>query len=306
MEFAQLAHLRSQLFLGLIIKRERLDLLEVLIRLIVDVVPFAQLFGNGTLLLPEIVLPLVLVDLLLDLGVEFPLQGEDIDLPFQQRSQQLQALGNAVFIEQSLLLIGGEDHISADIIHQVHRVIGEHGIGDQILGHLGRQFTVSLIQILDGTHQGVHLISGAGAQSTIGQFCDFRQEKGLEIGDLIRNGSTIQSFDHNAQLFVAGTHDLLDLRYNTHPIQIGKRRVLLLDILLSHNKNLSVVFHSMLDGTGRFFPGNIQIEDRLREHHHSAERQNRQANRQHISFGIRHKTHLHIFVESHAKAHSSA
>ena len=103
-----------------------------------------------------------------------------------------------------------------------------------------------------------------------------------------------------------GTHDLLDLRYNTHPIQIGKRRVLLLDILLSHNKNLSVVFHSMLDGTGRFFPGNIQIEDRLREHHHSAERQNRQANRQHISFGIRHKTHLHIFVESHAKAHSSA
>ena len=107
MEFAQLAHLRSQLFLGLIIERERLDLLEVLIRLVVDVIPFAQLFGNGTLLLPEIVLPLILVDLLPDFGVEFPLQGEDIDLPFQQRSQQLQTLGNAVFIEQSLLLIRG-------------------------------------------------------------------------------------------------------------------------------------------------------------------------------------------------------
>ena len=101
MEFAQLAHLRSQLFLGLIIERERLDLLEVLICLIVDVVPLAQLFGNGTLLLPEIVLPLVLVDLLLDLGVEFPLQSEDIDLPFQQRSQQLQALG----IEADLIVM---------------------------------------------------------------------------------------------------------------------------------------------------------------------------------------------------------
>ena len=105
MQFTELAYFRSQLFPCLIVQGQGFDLFEVLICLIVDVFSLPQLLGNGSLLLPEIVLPLVLVNLLLDLGIEFPLQREDIDLPLQQRGQKLQSLGNAVFVEERLLFI---------------------------------------------------------------------------------------------------------------------------------------------------------------------------------------------------------
>ena len=134
-----------------------LDLVAELVDLGLLRVVLAQLALDGLELLAQDVFALGLVHLGLDLGLDPALQLEDLDLPGEERLDQLQALDDVGRLEQLLALLRGHVRAVGDHVGQQPRLGDVAGRDGGLRRHRGAVRDVLLDAGLDRPHQRLDL-----------------------------------------------------------------------------------------------------------------------------------------------------
>ena len=271
---AQALELLEQLLAGLLGQLQGLNGLVVLLELLF-IVALAQLGLDDPQLLPQIIVPLTLVDVLLDLLLNLGLQLEDIQLPAQQDHRQLQPL-DRVELLQNLLLLGVVDRgILGDKIGDKGRVPGGQHRGQTVLGRAAGELQEVIVERLGLPDQGFDL----GGRLGIGEVrhgLHPAEEEGLHLNAL-GNPSPVLALHKDAQGVPRQPENLLDHADGAHGVEAGEVRIVGLDVLLGHQENLLIVVaHGLLHGADRLFPPHVEVNGHAGKYVQSPQRQNRQ------------------------------
>ena len=135
-------------------KVQGLKLSAELLHLLLPLLP-VELPLDGLHLLPEEVLPLVAVNLLLDLLLDAPLGLNEGELRLQEHQNRPQALGHVRRLQDLLLVLEAEVHVEGDVVGELRGVLQ---VQDE-LGHLRGQVLPLLEEglelVLDLPDQGL-------------------------------------------------------------------------------------------------------------------------------------------------------
>ena len=198
----------------------------------------SQFSLNRPHLLPQVIFPLVLVDLALDLIADGLFQIEDFDFPPEQAAEFFQPLVQIESFQDGLFVIGPDVHVGGNDVCQSSRLFNGHDGGEDVLGTLRIQGQVFFKSRYDRTHPGFRYR---------GQFVLLRVRcqgyPAFEIGHLKNDffdGSPAHPFYQDSNGVSGKLEHLLYLCNGSHMIKIldgGQIRVF---ILLSHQKYLLV------------------------------------------------------------------
>ena len=225
-----------------------------------------QLGGDGLHLLPQVIIPLVLVHLLLDPVVDLLLQGEDLVLALHRLGQQLQPLEGAGLLQNLLLGFHVQHDVAGHVFRYVDGIVVDQHIGNDLLGHLGGEVTVFFKQLLHRPHQGVVHHRPDHPWPLKGHF--LRQHLKVRVpGEDVHQPSPVQTVDQHPQGIILGFNDLADLRHHTYLIQIVGRRVVVTNVFLGHQEDPAVLGHHGIQREDRLFPPHIKVKDHIGEKH---------------------------------------
>ncbi|OPY14804.1 MAG: hypothetical protein A4E69_00974 [Syntrophus sp. PtaB.Bin138] len=133
------------------------DFLAVLLDLDLGLVRFAQLLLDRLELLAEIIFPLALVHVALDLGLDLAAQLQDLDLMIDQTGHLLEALLDVQGFQNPLLLLHGGVDDGGDHVGQDPGRSDGFGHGTEFLRQQGRQFDDPVEQVHQIRHQRLRL-----------------------------------------------------------------------------------------------------------------------------------------------------
>ena len=87
---------------------------------------------------------------------------------------------------------------------------------------------------------------------------------------IVYNLSTMQAFNQNPYSTAWQLKYLLYLSYSTYFIKVPKLRSIYLAVNLSCQKNLLIIYHSLLKSIYRLLAANIEMNNHIWENHHSS------------------------------------
>ena len=258
-----------------------LDAGNVLVQLCI-LVFLAQLFPNGTHLLAQIVVPLVLVHIDPGLVLDLGFQLQNLNLPAQHGNCHFQALGGVQLGQKGRLVLDVQAGILADGIRKEAVVIaGKHFQLNQ-LGRVLRVLRIGGVEAVGLPAQC--LASGAAAAFQAGDRLHLTGQIRLCLPHF-RNASPRKAGDQDPQIFILGLQHLLDLDNGTHGIQVSQLGVVHHDVLLGRQKEGLILLHRRLQRQGRLGPAHIEVDRLIRENGQPPQGQDR-----HIP-GINHLAH---------------
>ena len=281
LHLAQALRLFFQLFGGFLRQAEGMDLVKIPLGLIADVVVPVQFGGDGPHLLPQIVVPLVLLHLVVDLVLNFLFKGQDLVLAIEQVQGGLKAAHQGVLLQNSLFVLVFEQKVRRDVLAQKGRVAaGKDGV-HHILGHAGIELKIGL----KGDFQAAHQRFGVDAARLLKA-----PHRGLLYGDVEhllaafqrQQTGTVLPFHQHLHQIVGDTHHLLDLCHHAVAVQVGSGGLLHVHLALGDEENGAGVGHRPLNGGNALLPADLEMNDASREHHKPAQGNGRQM--QHIVF----------------------
>ena len=270
-----------QLFLLLLRQVQGLDAGKVFIQLRI-LVTFAQLFPNGLDLLPQIVIPLVLVHVgpgpVVDLGFQF----QDLNFLPQHGNGHFQTLIGVHLAKKCCFIINIQAGILPDGVGQEAIVIaGEHLHLDHLTGMLG-DFRIGGVKGIGFTPHGLTFKRVRALPG--GNRFHHAHEIGAGLLDL-RDPATGQAGHKHPQIFILSLQNLLYLGNGADGIKVRKVGVVYHEVLLRNQKNGLVFLHGRLQGIDGFGPAYIKVDSLVRKNRQTPQGQNR-----HIS-GINHFAH---------------
>ena len=266
---AKLLDLAQGLLAGFLAERGFLDALLQFANLVAAVLGLAELLLNGFQLLVQIVFALRFLYLALYPAANLLLHLKDADLGFHVGVHALEPLRHALDLQQLLLFGDFQRQVRSNGVSQLAGVV-DLVDRDQ---HLRRNFLVQfdvLLELADHrTGQPFDFLVFAAAlfdQSSLGF------EKLLSIGKAYDAGP-LAAFDQHLYGAIRKLQELQDRRHRPDRENIPRRGVVLSGILLSHQEDLSVVFHDVFERAHRPLASHEQRNDHVRKYDDIAQRE---------------------------------
>ena len=266
-----------ELLVGLLRQVELLDLLAVFIDLRVLVV-FAELAADDLELLTQIIIALALVDALLRLLLQLGLEAQDLQLPRKQPVRRFQTahrrkLGqNAHFF---LIVIGCR--LRRHVGRRAGILFGQQMEHD-VLHRALRQLRIFAEQLDGLPKQGLRARRNARCL-LLGDRLDARHHARRRLQHLRGTGAVFALHQHTHG--VAGDlQDLQDMGDRADLIEIAEAGIILLDLLLGHQKNVLVGVHRRLQRANGLLPPHIKVHGCLRKKDQPAHGEHRHPFRQ--------------------------
>ena len=250
-----------------------LDLVAKLVDLGLLRIVLAELTLDGLELLAQDVLALGLVHLGLDLGLDPTLELEDLDLPGEERLDQLEALDDVGRLEQLLALLRGHVRAVRDHVGEKAR-LGDVARGDGGLGRDRRAIGDVLLDAgLDGPHQGLDLDPGG---RLVGDLLDDRHDVRRRRGEAL-DAQAALALDDGPDGPVLELDDLGDLGQGADLVELGRVvDVLLLGATLGHQGDRATALDGRVQGVDALLASDLERDDHLGEDDRLAERHERQ------------------------------
>ena len=250
----------------------RLDLLAKLGQLLTPVVALAELLLDRLQLLPQVVLPLGLRHLALDLRVDLRPELEDLRFLRERLDQRLEPRLDVRRLEERLPLDCGQGgQGGGDEVDHPARVAGSGDEGQEIVGQRRRQLDDALEERLGLAPErlGLHVV---------GRRHDVRHA--LDPGPEVRRGlcefhhpEPLESLDDQADRPVGLLEHPVDRRDRAHPVKVLRRRRLLRGVVLGQDADQPVAEDGFVHRAHGRRPRDRQRDHRLREQHGLPERQ---------------------------------
>ncbi len=269
----ELLEFRVGLLLGLLGHARGLDLLVQLFE-ISALFAFAQFLLDGLDLLVQVVLALALLHLALDAAADALFHLQDVDLAFQLRQQALQTFGHIEHLEDLLLLLKLDRQMRGDGVGQTTRLVDARQRGQD----LRRNLLVQLHVLVELRHDGATQRLGLGR---LGRLRADGHRFAMEVRLVVGHGQdvgTLRAFDQHLHGAVRQFQHLQDVGDTTDLVEILVGRLILGGRLLGNQHDALARFHRGFQGLDGFGAPHEQRNHHVREHHHVAQRQQRQAN----------------------------
>ena len=249
----------------------RLDLLLEFLE-IGTFLAFAELLLDRLDLLVQVVLALALLHLPLHAAADALFHLQDVDLGLELREQMLEALVEALHLEDLLLLLDLERQVRGDRVGQAPGLVDAGDRGEDF----GRDLLVELHVLVeladDGTAQRLDLAVGVH----VGIDRDHvRREVARAIFDAL-DARALGALDQHLHGAVGQLQHLQDVGDAADLVDVLGGRLVLGGVLLRHQHDALARFHRGLEGLDRLRAADEQWNDHVREHDHVAQRQQRQ------------------------------
>ncbi len=252
--------------------------LPVKVQLLVGAFRLPQLLGDYLHLLPQIILPLVLIHLLPDLLLDVLLQAENLVFLLQQADDSLHPLHDAGFFQNLLLFLIVQLDVAGDIFRKIKGILRIHHVQDQLPRHFGNQVAVLTEEVLGRPHQRP-AVGTAGDAQPGGVILHNAGKEGLGLGDGEEAGPVL-SFHQHPEGLRLDADDLTGLRHHPHLIKLLLSRIIGRKVLLGHQEDFPVAVDGLVEGQHRFFPPHVKVENHIGEEHQPPKSQHRHFLRQ--------------------------
>ena len=248
-----------------------LDLLDV-----GAVFAFAQLFLDRLDLLVQVEVALVLLHLALDAATDFLVDVEDVDLALDLLKQIFQPLFHARQIQHRLLAFELERQVRGDGVCQAAGLIDAGDRGQD----LGRDLLVQLDVLVKLLHHGAAQRLDLGIVLVALDHFE-RRHGGNKVRIFttvldVRDGGALLAFDQHLHGAVGQLEHLQDGRHTADLEHVVDRRLVLGGGLLRHQHDAAVGGHGGFERLDALGAAHEQRDDHVGEHHHVAQRQQRQ------------------------------
>ena len=235
-------------------------------------ISLAQLLPDGAHLLPEVVVPLILVNGSSGLVLNFRFQLQHFQFFCQETHGHFQTAG-CVELEQKLHLftVVQAGILSDRIGNEAVFLAGNH----PQLYHLGGMVGQLQIGIIKGAGLTAQCLPLGGIRLLRrGNGLHQRAEEGLRLLHLGDFG-TGDAGNQHPQILIRGVEQLLDLDHRAHSAEVSQLRLIHQDVLLGHQQQNLVFFHGRFQSQGRFGSAHIKMNGLLGVDNQSAQRQHR-------------------------------
>ena len=266
----QTVTLLEQLLGGFLIQRQRPDLLAVCIGLGAGILGITQLLADNVHLLTQVVFPLALVHLGIDLVVQIALDLKDLTLLTQQGQQLFQTAQQRGLVQNDLLVLILEQQIGGHILAEVERRIRRDNVIDNILGDLRAVGEVLLKAVLQAADQCLDLRALIGGNAAHRH----RAHRGLQVFILavqLQQARAGLALDQHLYEILGDAQYLLDLRNHAVAIQVPQCRLLDIHLALGHKEYAAVIVHGSLDRCDGLGAAHLKMDHIVGEHHQPAQ-----------------------------------
>jgi hypothetical protein len=219
-------------------------------------------------LLVEIVLALRLLHLPLDAAADALFHLQHADLAFHQAENLLEALGDRNGREQVFLLVDLDDEMAGNGIGQLGMIFDLANRSNHFGGNLLVELHIALEFRSGRARQRLHFGGVVGGLFKHARF-------GLEVIDGLQiaiDGSAAQALHQHLDGAVGQLEQLQHGGDGAGCINLVRRRIVILRILLGHNKNMLVVAHDFLKRFHRLFTADKERHDHAGKHDDVAQR----------------------------------
>ena len=238
------------------------------------VVPLAQFLADDLHLLPQIIIPLIPVDVGMGLLLNSGLQMEHLDLPTQQTQRAFQTAGGIELAQEFGLIRIVDTGILGNGIRQITGVAGGDHAQQNTLGRMLRQLHIGAVQGIGFPAHG--MVPGGIRYLRLRNCLHVRLQKGFKSGQL-PDPTPAQTGDQYPKGLPMGLEDLLDLHYHTNRIQLIQIRVIIHNVLLRHKENMLTAFHSVFQRLDGLHPAHIKVDCLVWEHRQAPQGHHRQS-----------------------------
>ena len=206
-------------------------------------------------LLPQIVVPLVFVDLLANLLMDLCLHLQNFGFFVQKNGHLFQPLQRIKYFQNGLFVLGAHQYVGRDQIRQKTGIL--HGPSGQknLVRRTGDVLHHSLQSRQCLPHQGLGLYVPAGGFVQRDGFCHKLRIEVSVCHIIGQSAGTANTFSDHTDVTVGGLQCLTDLADGTHRVQILCLRGFDADIFLSNEKYMSAGVRSEVAGRNRNFTG---------------------------------------------------
>ena len=233
---------------------------QVFLCLAQGVLPFPQLFVDGLDLLPQVIIPLALVHLDLDLVLDVLLQLEDVGLLGKHPQQKLHPPPGILGLQQELLFVKAHLGVLGDVVRKLAQVAPGHDLHHHVAGHLGQERRIGDKGLLGRTDHG-HVPLGPPAGLDLRQELDIRRQKGGILGDALEHGP-LPPLNQNADVVPRDAEDLPHPAIGADAEQIVLTRVVHPHVTLGHQKDALAIGHGVFHGLDGLLPPHVKVEER--------------------------------------------
>ena len=269
----QTGQLLFRLLGGLLRETRLLDAGAVLVLLAVAVLALPQLLPDHLELLPQDVVPLVVGQLLADLGLDLLLQLQDGDLPAQSVSQLGEPPHGLEFFQDGLLIRGPHGDVLSDIIGNIARVLAGEHTDEHVAGHPGRELGIALKELVSTADES---LSTRGIPGVLrrGEHLHLTLEERRGLAQA-HQPAPMGALHHNAHIVSRQTQDLLDIGDGTHGIEVFLAWLLHGEVPLGHQEDGQALGHGLIQGLDGGAPAHVEVEKHIGKDGQSPERQHR-------------------------------
>ena len=250
----------------------RLDPLAQLVDLRLLLVAFAELLLDGLELFSQVVLPLALLDLGLNLGLDLRPELDHLELASEDLREPAQAPADVELLEE-LLLLGGRDP------QRPGDQVGERGgvvhVGDREL-----QLLRQIRDLLDDLAEGPLHVPGEGLElrrllDDIGQRFDSRDQVRL-LGHEVADPDPLRALDEDPDRAVRDLEHPRDDPGNPDVVEVIRARLLDLGVARCDQGQRPLARQHVVDELDRALLADRERGQGVRVGHHLLERQHRQ------------------------------
>ena len=272
--FRQLVALFEQLVPTGIGQRHLFDTFAVFFRFLQRVVLFPQFGGNHLHLLPQIVVPLVLIHLLPHPVMDGLLQFEHRHLAIHQTQQRLGTGMDIGLLQQLLLLFGAQFHLERDVIgqhaHILHSLHHARGVRRALRGGGVLRILLEVADELACQRHCFHRVAHAGFPI----LANARHAHILLHLHLL-DVRAVHALCQNADIVARQPQHLTHLGDHTVVVQIVARGIFHLGVALRHQEDGLVMGQRLVERRNGAGATHIQMQHDFGKSHHSAQGQQR-------------------------------
>src|SRR5438105_4535633 len=237
------------------------DLLLQLVDLVALLVLAPQLLLNRLHLLVEVVLLLRLLHLLLDAGLDAAIDLELVHLDFEDAGDAVQALERRDDLEQVLLLVDADEQVRGNRIGQLARIVNTHRGNHRVVVQVVRQLHVLLEQRHDAPHRPLDV---ARRFLLLGEHLDDDAVEALVFLPL-DGARAIDALDEHLDVAIRQLQALDDVGDAAHRVDIVRARIVNRRVVLRREEDPLVLQQRVLERARGRWPPDYE------RHHHVGE-----------------------------------
>ena len=262
----------KQLFLNILGQIQRKDLLLIGKEFLIVII-LAQLMVDHLQLLPQVIIPLILIDCVLNLFRDIAFDLHNLDLAVQDLNGLVEALYGMGLLQQRLLVVISEAAVLAQKIRHKTGIVCGHQFQHILCRAFGHQIGIDAIELI-GHPEGC-LQPGLSHPVLIIRHHLAAALKVRAFLSKLGHYHTGNALHQNTNHFVRHFQDLPDMYQNTGLIQLIRTRLIRHHILLHQKDHLLVTGHSRIQRPDGFFTAHVKGIDHFGEHGNSPQGHNR-------------------------------